>query len=1441
MEYELSPAMGGWQAANRAQDLRAQFLPGGVDLVRRTSPQPAWRLFLSLHASGPAGSTRPAGSAPPQASGRTVRYERPGVVETWENTEGGLRLRVEVDSSAAGPATVEYGLATGLEAQASTDGGEISFYEAGARVMRLRLTGAHDGRGGPLPARMAPGPGGLTLSQEGDPAASSVTFELMLTGPGGTPLGPGLSRTPDWTMDGDQDTGRLGWSVSSAGDVDGDGYSDLLIAASEYDDGQTDEGKVYLYMGSPSGPSMTPAWTAESNQAFAYFGSSVATAGDVNGDGYDDVIIGAQEYSNVQSREGRAYLYLGSASGLSTTPVWTGESNQDNALYGDVVSTAGDVNGDGYDDVLVGAYRYQNGEFHEGRVYVYLGNSSGLDTSPAWIGESNQINAEFGQAAQAAGDVNGDGYADIIVGAVQYGNGQTNEGRAYVFFGSASGLSATPDWIYESNQASAFLGFSVGTAGDVNGDGYADVIVGADQYDNGQSNEGRAYLFFGSPSGPSLAPDWFVESNQANALMGKQVTTAGDVNGDGYGDIVVGVRQYTNGETNEGRLYVYLGSATGPSTTPYWMAESDQAGARYGAAAITAGDVNGDGFGDLVVGADLYDTTQTDGGRVYLYLGAADQPAGTAGWTAAGGQPGAELGVSVGTALDVNGDGYSDLLVGADRYDNGEVDEGRAFLYLGSATGPAITPDWTAEIDQAGARFGASVAGAGDVDGDGYDDIIIGAPDLGNGEAGEGAAFVYLGSPAGPSSTPVWMAEGNQAGAHFGASVSGAGDVDGDGRAEIVVGAPGYTDGETGEGAAILYRGSASGPGVAPAWIAEGNQAQAGFGSSVATAGDVNRDGFSDVIVGAPKESDGTADEGAAHVYLGSPAGLATSPVWTATSGHEGSRFGSAVAGAGDVDGDGYSDVVVGAPNFTGSYLNEGAVFLFLGSASGPEQTAVWDVQGGQAGAYLGSSVASAGDVNGDGYSDLIAGAPGFDGSLADQGRVILYLGSSTAGSLLYDWEARGATAGAMAGASVSSAGDVGGDGFSDLIVGAPGGGAGGEGIAPLYAGNRAFGLARAPQQLLFAGTSPIALLGVSDSETGLRLAADGRSPFGRSRVHLEWEIKPSDTAFDGIGLSNGATSDTGSPGPSGSVIPLEEAVTGLDASTPLHWRLRVATRSPFFPHGPWLSPPGNAPSETDVRTAGCIDMDGDGFGAVGGPGCPGGSVSDCDDASPDVYPGAPQVCDGVNNDCSAPGWPALTGTNEADADGDTFTTCSGDCDDSAAAIYPGAPQVCDGVNNDCSAPGWPALTGTNEADADGDTFTTCSGDCDDSAAAIYPGAPQVCDGVNNDCSAPGWPALIGTNEADADGDTFTTCSGDCDDSAAAIYPGAPQVCDGVNNDCSAPGWPALTGTNEADADGDTFAHAAVTVTTVPRRSIRARPRSVTASTTTARLQAGRR
>ncbi len=228
---------------------------------------------------------------------------------------------------------------------------------------------------------------------------------------------------------------------------------------------------------------------------------SVSTAGDVNGDGYCDCLIGAQAYSNGETYEGRAYVYYGSSTGLSLTPDWTGESNQLLAFYGVSVSEAGDVNGDGYSDVIIGALWYDNGESNEGRAYVYYGSPTGLSLTPDWIGESNQANAHYGYSVSTAGDVNGDGYSDVIIGAYQYSNGETYEGCAYVYYGSPIGLSLTPDWIGESNQANAYYGISVSTTGDVNGDGYSDIIVGAYCYDNGEGDEGRAYVYYGNGNG----------------------------------------------------------------------------------------------------------------------------------------------------------------------------------------------------------------------------------------------------------------------------------------------------------------------------------------------------------------------------------------------------------------------------------------------------------------------------------------------------------------------------------------------------------------------------------------------------------------------------------------------------------------------------------------------------------------------------------------------------------------------------------------------------------------------------------------------------------------------------------------------------------------------------------------------------------------------------
>jgi len=197
-------------------------------------------------------------------------------------------------------------------------------------------------------------------------------------------------------------------------------------------------------------------------------------------------------------------------------------------------------------------------------------------------------------------------------------------------------------------------------------------------------------------------------------------------------------------------------------------------------------------------------------------------------------------------------------------------------------------------------------------------------------------------------------------------------------------------------------------------------------------------------------------------------------------------------------------------------------------------------------------------------------------------------------------------------------------------------------------------------------------------------------------------------------------------------------------------------------------------------------------------------ACADCDDSDPSVFPKAPQICDGLNNDCNDSAWPLLSGTNEADDDGDGLSECAGDCDDAHPTVYPGAAQICDGLNNDCQAPGWPApLDGDQDTDHDG--VPTCANDCDDTNASVYPGAPEICDGVSNDCDNPGWPALP-PSEIDIDGDTFPSCAGDCDETRPTVYAGAPQLCgDLLNNNCADPQWPQLSGTNESDDDGDSF------------------------------------
>jgi hypothetical protein len=429
---------------------------------------------------------------------------------------------------------------------------------------------------------------------------------------------------PNWTAESNQAGANLGVSVAGAGDVNGDGYDDVIVGAFNYDNGQSDEGRAFAYYGSAAGLSTAANWTAESNQAGANFGISVAGARDVNGDGYDDVVVGAYSYDNGQVGEGRAFAYHGSASGLSTAANWTADSNQESAFFGHSVAGAGDVNGDGYDDVVVGAYSYDNGQVGEGRAFAYHGSASGLSTAANWTAESNQDFASFGHSVAGAGDVNGDGYDDVVVGAPFYDGGQSNEGTAFAYHGSTSGLGSAASWTVESDQAGAIFGVSVAGAGDVNGDGYDEVIVGAYNYSNGQYAEGRAFAYYGSAAGLSTAANWTAETNQEFARFGYSVAGAGDVNGDGYDDVIGGAHGYENGEAEEGRAFVFCGSAAGLKTVPCWRGESNQDLAKFGISVDGAGDVNGDGYDDCIVGAYSYDHGQTDEGVAVAKYGRPD-------------------------------------------------------------------------------------------------------------------------------------------------------------------------------------------------------------------------------------------------------------------------------------------------------------------------------------------------------------------------------------------------------------------------------------------------------------------------------------------------------------------------------------------------------------------------------------------------------------------------------------------------------------------------------------------------------------------------------------------------------------------------------------------------------------------------------------------------
>lgn len=449
-----------------------------------------------------------------------------------------------------------------------------------------------------------------------------------------------------------------GWSVAGGGDINGDGLDDVVIGARGTEiRGIDNAGTVYVLFGRAMGFSADLDLAAVGGGTGVRLdgdetdslGVSVALAGDVDGDGFSDVISGAPFLRASAVVSGAMHLLPG-AGAFPATPLsladlpprggvsLAGEDAGDQ--LGLALAAAGDINGDGFGDVILGAPGASDGAYLGGAVYVLFGSADGLaadldlaslDGTNGFRIDGSQDFARLGRALGGGGDVNGDGFDDLVIGAIGADGTAASAGAAFVVFGRADGWAASLDLAVIGGSSGArllgeagydYTGEAVAMAGDINGDGLADLLIGAPRADGGGSRSGAAYVVFGRshgwPADISLAAldgsDGFRLTGLAEGdNLGAAVSAAGDVNGDGFDDLIVGAPFADGGGEDGGSAYVLFGRASGWSATVALDALDGASGFRIvgvgvdgtGSSVAAAGDVNGDGVADLLVGAPL--------------------------------------------------------------------------------------------------------------------------------------------------------------------------------------------------------------------------------------------------------------------------------------------------------------------------------------------------------------------------------------------------------------------------------------------------------------------------------------------------------------------------------------------------------------------------------------------------------------------------------------------------------------------------------------------------------------------------------------------------------------------------------------------------------------------------------------------------------------------
>jgi len=625
-----------YQAPNRAQNLRTSFSESGIQVEPRLAQGDAWESGLELIGLNNGLQTiAPALAAHTTVENRvTMDY---GQWQAWyindtRGVEQGFTIEEPLFAHETGLIQIDMAVTGDLTPQLVNDD-EVGLVTAvGEQILSYYGLTAFDAHGEELSAAMdvvalADGQTGIRLAVDVAEAEYPIVVDPFLGG------------GPDWEGWIDQDA-NYGFSVSTAGDVNGDGFDDVLVGAHWFDGSTPNTGAVFAYYGSPDGLPPMFQWMVEGDMPDMELGYQVNPAGDVNQDGFADIIIGTN-----MTPTGYAYVYTGTLAGLSNQPQWVGFGEQDGDGFGTAVNTAGDVNNDDVDDIIIGAPYFDGAAGSDsGRAYVFYGPISSAVQSPDWIGEGGEIeyyaDGLFGYSVSTAGDVNGDDFDDVIIGE-PFGRSEVIQGRALIYTGTLSGLfmpgSGEPAGIYDAawmsdgpDWGNSEYGASVSVAGDVNGDGFSDVVVGAPQYSDIVPTGGAVFVYTGTHPIINMStfedPNWTVYSNIPDAMLGYDVGMAGDVDLDGYDDVIMGAPQFDNtiipeseNALNGGGAFVYRGSPFGFDSV--WEFSSDVANAKLGTSVGTAGDVNGDGYADVIIGAPEMPSPNSTLGEAFSFYG----------------------------------------------------------------------------------------------------------------------------------------------------------------------------------------------------------------------------------------------------------------------------------------------------------------------------------------------------------------------------------------------------------------------------------------------------------------------------------------------------------------------------------------------------------------------------------------------------------------------------------------------------------------------------------------------------------------------------------------------------------------------------------------------------------------------------------------------------